>query len=72
MQEIREQRILPSDLMVMARQNFPDLYIRIKYEANALVLAVDEKRYSRGPREAWYDVFSRAGLLLRGDAPRSA
>lgn len=79
LQSIREQRLLPSDLLRMAQQNNPDLTITLDYPkqdrtvamsiASALVLRVETARgaaeYAKRVGETWLDVFRRAGLLQR-------
>lgn len=69
-QEIREHRLLPSDLLDMARRNNPGLTLDFDYEwSGPMVLVVGTKRgkvsYRRGDHEDWCAVFSRLDLLSR-------
>lgn len=69
-QQIREHRLLPSDMLDMARRNNPGLTLEFDYEwSGPMILVVGTKRgkvsYRRGDSEDWYAVFVRAGLLSR-------
>lgn len=86
-QELRERRLLPSDLLAMAKANNPNVEVTLDYPRKGqavtigqiyspLVLTVVTERgevvYERGPGEDWYAVFHRAGLLRRGAPPHTA
>lgn len=69
-QEIREHRLLPSDLLDMAQRNNPDVRLSFDYEwSGPMILVVATKRgkvtYRREDHEDWHAVFVRTGLLRR-------